>query len=84
MDLEKQKERCQPTCCPAGSGPWISTRGLLGLGAGTKKQVEGGREGGVEDTWELQEMGMQRDRKGCQKSSAAELGMRLRDWIWGK
>lgn len=44
MDLEKQKERCQPTCCPAGSGPWISTRGLLGLEAGTKQQVEGGRE----------------------------------------
>lgn len=63
----------------------LAPEACLGWGLGQRnKWREGGREGGVEDTWEPQEMGMQRDRKGCQRSSAAELGMRLRDWIWGK
>ncbi|XP_038199800.2 olfactory receptor 12D2-like [Arvicola amphibius] len=50
---------------------------------GWDKAISGGREVEEEDMWKPQEMGMQRDRKGCQRSSAAELGMRLRDWIWG-
>lgn len=72
-----------PAQLVCSQGTWLSRGMSSGIGGWDEAKCVGRRREG-EDLWDLQEMELRDNTEICHRCSAAELDLRLGDWICGK